>query len=197
MLDLSRALSADGIAVLQIPLEGEGRDLIALLIDYPTAGFYFARFSDETVSVDTPWGEACCFGKYGYGGAYFIIGEDGRVRLYSPEAENAWERPLVFANSSLTLFVQTYCRLMAAVFRLKAGFAGKGGLHEGGDAAARDLNRWLEQADPGAAAEGAFWPLPLYELADGFFPLMGNPVSRHIGMPEHRYLENGRPSEKT
>ena len=31
---------------------------------------------------------------------------------------------------------------------------------------------------------------PVYEIKDGFFHLANNPVSRQIGMPEHRYQEN-------
>ena len=204
MFDLHRALTADGIAICRpadyvsgkkASLEDYCRDVIALLTDYPPARFYFVRFSDETISIDTPFGEARCFGKYGYGGAYFVVGADGRVWLYSPEAENDWEKELVFANSSLDLFVQTYCRLMAEVFLLKSGFVVKGGLPKNGEIA-ENLIRWLEQADSEAAAEDAFWGQLLYELEDGFFPLMDNPVTRDVGMPEHRYLESERSSEK-
>ena len=79
MFDLHRALTADGIAISRpadyvsgkkASLEDYYRDVIALLTDYTPARFYFVRFSDETVSIDTPLGEARCFGKYGYGGAY-------------------------------------------------------------------------------------------------------------------------------
>lgn len=205
MFDLHRALTADGIAISRpadyvsgkkASLEDYYRDVIALLTDYTPARFYFVRFSDKTVSIDTPLGEARCFGKYGYGGAYFVVGADGRVWLYSPEAENAWDKELVFANSSLDLFVQTYCRLMAAVFQLKSGFVVEGGLPKDGEVTVKNLTCWLEQADPEAVAEDAFWGLLLYELEDGFFPLMDNPVTRDVGMPEHRYLESERSSEK-
>ena len=205
MFDLHHALTADGIAISRpadyvsgkkASLEDYYRDVIALLTDYTPARFYFVRFSDETVSIDTPLGEARCFGKYGYGGAYFVVGVDGRGRLYSPEAKNAWDKELVFAGSSLDLFVQTYCRLMAEVFLLKSGFVVKGGLPKDGEIA-ENLIRWLEQADPEAAVEDAFWGLLLYELEDGFFPLMDNPVMRDVGMPEHRYLEVERPSENS
>ena len=204
MFDLHRALTADGIAICRPAdyvsgkkalLEDYCRDVIALLTDYPPARFYFVRFSDETVSIDTPLGEVRCFGKYGYGGAYFVAGADGRVWLYSPEAKNAWEKELVFAGSSLDLFVQTYCRLMAEVFLLKSGFVLEGRLPKDGEIT-ENLTRWLEQADPEVAVEDAFWGRLLYELKEGFFPLMDNPVTRDVGMPEHRYLEAERSSEK-
>ena len=66
MFDLHRALTADGIAICRpadyvsgkkASLEDYYRDVIALLTDYPPARFYFVRFSDETVSIDTPLGE--------------------------------------------------------------------------------------------------------------------------------------------
>ena len=101
----------------------------------------------------------------------------------------------MFAGSSLDLFVQTYCRLMAEVFLLKSGFVLEGGLTKDGEIT-ENLTRWLEQADPEAAAEDAFWGQLLYELEEGFFPLMDNPVTRNVGMPEHRYLEAERSSEK-
>ncbi|WP_159069899.1 hypothetical protein [Neisseria elongata] len=59
-----------------------------------------------------------------------------------------------------------------------------------------DFTRWLEQADPRTAAGDDFGGLLLYELEDGFFPLMDNPVRSDVGMPAHHYLEAERPSEK-
>ena len=55
----------------------------------------------------------------------------------------------------------------------------------------------FRSADPEAAAEEAFWVQLLYELEDGFFPLMDNPVMRDVSMPEHRYLEVEGPSENS
>ncbi|MBH5330209.1 SUKH-4 family immunity protein [Eikenella sp. S3360] len=195
-MNLARALAADRISVLHPAAYSAGapqsldtifKDGIAYLADYPPARFYFVRFPDETIAIQTPRGEARCFGKYGYGGSYFVQLADGAVWLYSPQAENGWEQEWVLANSSLALFVQSYCRLMAAVFRLKADFAGGG---EKGETFAAQLQSWLAQADPAAAAGDAFWPTPFYEIEEGFFPLAHNPVHRQIGMPEHRYQEN-------
>ena len=78
----------------------------------------------------------------------------------------------------------------------KSGFVVEGGLPKDGEVTVKNLTCWLEQADPEAVAEDAFWGLLLYELEDGFFPLMDNPVTRDVGMPEHRYLESERSSEK-
>ncbi|WP_225748197.1 SUKH-4 family immunity protein [Eikenella sp. Marseille-P7795] len=192
-MNLARALAADRIPVLRPAAYAAGapqsldtlfQDGIAYLADYPPARFHFVRFPDDTLAIRTPRGEARCFGKYGYGGSYFVQLADGSVWLYSPQAENTWERQWVLANSSLALFVQSYCRLMAAVFQLKADFAHRGAQ---GAALAAPLQSWLTQADPAAAA---FWPTPLYEIEEGFFPLAHNPVPRQIGIPEHRYQEN-------
>ena len=78
---------------------------------------------------------------------------------------------------------------MSAVFLLKADFA-QGYNFDQGTALAAQLQSWLTQADPDAATDHAFWSHPLYEIEDGFFHLANNPVSRQIGMPEHRYQEN-------
>lgn len=197
-MNLAQALTADHIPILRPAAYSAGepaglntvfKDGIAYLADYPPARFHFVRLPDETIDIQTPRGEARCFGKYGYGGSYFVVAADDAVWLYSPRAENAWEQEWVLVNSSLALFVQTYCRLMSAVFLLKADFA-QGYNFDQGTALAAQLQNWLTQADPDAATGHAFWSHPLYEIEDGFFHLANNPVSRQIGMPEHRYQEN-------
>lgn len=197
-MNLAQALTADRIPILRPAAYSAGepaglntvfKDGIAYLADYPPARFHFVRLPDETIAIQTPRGEARCFGKYGYGGSYFVVAADDAVWLYSPCAENAWEQEWVLVNSSLALFVQTYCRLMSAVFLLKADFAQSYNFDQG-TALAAQLQNWLTQTDPDAATDHAFWSHPLYEIEDGFFHLANNPVSRQIGMPEHRYQEN-------
>ncbi|MFC2612196.1 MAG: SUKH-4 family immunity protein [Eikenella corrodens] len=131
-MNLAQALTADHIPILRPAAYSAGepaglntvfKDGIAYLADYPPARFHFVRLPDETIDIQTPRGEARCFGKYGYGGSYFVVAADDAVWLYSPRAENAWEQEWVLVNSSLALFVQTYYRLMSAVFLLKADFA--------------------------------------------------------------------------
>lgn len=88
-----------------------------------------------------------------------------------------------YCNKKLSILSQKSLRFFAG------GFTKDGEITE-------NLTRWLEQADLEAAAEDAFWGQLLYELEEGFFPLMDNPVTRNVGMPEHRYLEAERSSEK-
>lgn len=81
-MNLAQALTADRISILRPAAYSAGepaglntvfKDGIAYLADYPPARFHFVRLPDETIAIQTPRGEARCFGKYGYGGSYFVV----------------------------------------------------------------------------------------------------------------------------
>lgn len=192
-MNLLKCLKTDGITILQECQEIE-KDLekvyqskIPFLLDNEHEKIYFVKFADEMPKISIPFGDFLCFGKIGFEKQYLVIDKYGKVFKYDFYYDDE-EAKLIFVNSTLTAFYQSYCRYMAGIFMYKAEQSDESFSMA---AEVERMTQFIQSFDPAAVEnEDTYWSSQLFILEDGFAHLMHNALDRMLAMPKHNYQQS-------
>lgn len=104
--------------VKKMTLKEINANLFSFLESNERTGFFFIKYPDELIEIESNKKKFNLFGKSKLG--FFAIDENGKIYLLSSNENEIFNYHLfVFANSSLEKFIKSYSLFIACIFLLR------------------------------------------------------------------------------
>lgn len=157
------------------------QNVYGYLENYPNLGFNFIQFPDEIIVLKRkdPTQHQAIFYAFGEcSHQIFVQDESGKIWLINHDNEE-FSSELVFVNSSLQQFIQSYQLLLSKIFILKSAVFDPDLLAKTAQQQALDLQNLIFNLDPNALQSGNFWQIYVYFIEDLVIKL-SLPISAYI-----------------
>lgn len=165
----------------KMSMQEVSQNIYAYLENYSNWGFNFIQFPDEIIILkrkDATQNQEFfqAFGECLHG--VFIQDKSGKIWLINHDNEE-FSSELVFVNSSLQQFIQSYQLLLSKIFILKSAVFDPDLLAKTAQQQALDLQNLIFNLDPNALQSGNFWQIYVYFIDDLVIKL-SLPISAYI-----------------
>lgn len=156
-------------------------NIYGYLENYPNWGFNFIQFPDEIIVLkrkDPMQNQANFYAFGAYFNNIFVQDELGEIWLINADSEE-FSSELVFVNSSLQQFIQSYQLLLSKIFILKSAIFDTDLLIKTAQQQSLDFQDLIINLDSTAIETGNFWKTYIYFIDDLVIRL-SLPISAYI-----------------